>query len=294
MSSHLRQLESEAIDIFRQASSLTRQGILFSGGKDSVVLMQIALRAFWPYKPEMSLIHIDTGHNFPEVLEFRDQQAKEFGFKLNIFKVEDSINKGSAHEVPGESRNRLQSITLLEAINELQLDAVFGGGRRDEEKARAKERVFSLRNNHGGWNPESQAPELWNLYYTQRREDEHFRIFPLSNWTEKDIWDYIQFRELEIPKLYFAHKRMVVERSGSYFPQSDFIKLSAVEKFEEKSVRFRTIGDISCSTAISSIANTVEEVIVELSKMRTTERGSRLDDLISESAMEDRKKEGYF
>ena len=294
MSSYLKQLESEAIDIFRKASGLKKQGILFSGGKDSAVLMQIALRAFWPAQPKMSLIHIDTGHNFPEVLRFRDEQAAKYGFDLQVFKVEDSIKKGSAIDTPGESRNRLQSVTLLEAINELELDAVYGGGRRDEEKARAKERVFSLRQNQGGWKPESQSPELWSLYNTNKNDDEHYRIFPLSNWTEKDIWDYIQFRNIEISELYYSHEREVIRRGESYIPKSSFDKIQNHESYERLRVRFRTIGDISCSTAIASRAENSQEVISELLEMRTTERGSRLDDQISESAMEDRKKEGYF
>lgn len=295
--SHLKQLESEAIYIFREAASTLENPILlFSGGKDSIVLTRLAQKAFWPAKVPFPLLHIDTGHNFEETIKFRDKLAEERGFDLQVRYVQDSIDKGTAVEEkgPNASRNALQSVTLLEALEELKVDGAFGGARRDEEKARAKERFFSHRDEFGQWDPKNQRPELWNLYNTKKGVGEQFRIFPISNWTEMDVWQYIAQEGLELPSIYFTHKREVVNRDGVLLAKSDFINLHEGEAYEEMVVRFRTVGDMTCTGAVESPAATIEDVIQEVASARVTERGARADDKRSEAAMEDRKKQGYF
>lgn len=296
MIDHLRQLEAEAIYILREtAAQFERPALLFSGGKDSICLVHLSLKAFRPGAFPYPLVHVDTGHNFPETIEYRDRMAAEIGEKLIVRNVQDSINRGTAVEEKGRfaSRNMLQTVTLLETIEEFRFDACIGGARRDEEKARAKERIFSVRDAFGQWDPRLQRPELWNLYNGKIQPGENVRIFPLSNWTELDVWNYILAEKIPVPEIYFTHKRPVFERDGILFPLSDFIALES-EKVEELSVRFRTVGDMTCTAALESEAGSVEDIIEEIKASNTTERGSRLDDKRSESAMEDRKRSGYF
>lgn len=294
---HLKQLESEAIFIMREvAAQFEKPVLLFSGGKDSIVMVRLAQKAFWPGKIPFPLMHIDTGHNFQEALDYRDGLVKEIGAKLIVRYVQDSIDQGRAVEEKGlnPSRNGLQTITLLDAMEEFKFDAAFGGARRDEEKARAKERFFSHRDEFGQWDPKNQRPELWNLFNGKKSVGEHFRIFPLSNWTEMDVWQYIAQEKIPIPSIYFTHKRQVVNRNGSLLAKCDFITLLNGEKYEEKIVRFRTVGDMTCTGAVESEATTLEDIINEVASARQTERGTRTDDKRSEAAMEDRKKQGYF
>lgn len=294
---HLRQLESEAIYIMREvAAQFERPVLLFSGGKDSIVMVHLARKAFYPGRIPFPIMHIDTGHNFPETIEFRDRLVKNVGVELIVRSVQDTIDQGRAVEEkgPNASRNMLQIVTLLDAIEEFRFDAAFGGGRRDEEKARAKERFFSHRDEFGQWDPKNQRPELWSLYNGRKNQDEHFRVFPLSNWTEMDVWQYIAHEELEIPSIYFAHERKVVDRRGVLLARSTFINLRKNEKYETKTVRFRTVGDMTCTGAVLSSAGTLTDIIQEVAAARVTERGNRFDDKRSETAMEDRKKVGYF
>jgi sulfate adenylyltransferase subunit 2 len=294
---HLKQLEAEAIFVMREvAAQFERPALLFSGGKDSIVMVHLAQKAFWPAKIPFPLLHVDTGHNFVETLEFRDEMAARVGANLIVRYVQDSINKGTAVEEkgPNPSRNMLQTITLLEAIEEFKFDACFGGGRRDEEKARAKERFFSHRDEFGQWDPKNQRPELWNLFNGKKHVGEHFRVFPISNWTEMDVWQYIALEKIPIPNIYFTHQREVVDRRGTLLAKSDFITLMGDEKYEERTIRFRTIGDMTCTGAVESTANTLDEIILEVASARQTERGTRADDKRSDAAMEDRKKQGYF
>ncbi|WP_420384895.1 sulfate adenylyltransferase subunit CysD [Roseivirga sp.] len=294
---HLRELEAEAIYVIREVySQFEKPGILFSGGKDSIVVTHLARKAFWPAKIPFPLVHIDTGHNFPETIVFRDQLANEIGAELIAPLVQESIDKGRVKEETGKdaSRNWLQITTLLDAIEEYQFDALMGGARRDEEKARAKERFFSHRDDFGQWDPKNQRPELWNLFNGKKNYGEHFRVFPISNWTEMDVWQYILAEEIEIPSLYIAHKRDVVWRNNSWLPVSEFLQLREGEEVLNKTVRFRTLGDITITGGIESDADTVEKIIGEVAAARQTERGNRADDKRSETSMEDRKKEGYF
>ncbi|MBF8191741.1 sulfate adenylyltransferase subunit CysD [Nonomuraea sp. K274] len=296
--SQLDVLEAEAIHIMREvAAEFERPCLLFSGGKDSIVMLRIAEKAFWPAPIPFPLMHVDTGHNFDEVIEFRDRRSTELGARLVVASVQLSIDQGRVVEETGRraSRNRLQTTTLLDAIEEHEFDAVFGGARRDEEKARAKERVFSFRDDFGQWDPKNQRPELWNLYNARIRKGEHIRVFPLSNWTELDIWDYIRREGIEIPSIYFAHTRKVFERDGMLLPDSDVVQRGDDEPLFEAEVRYRTVGDMTCTGAVQSTAATVEEIIEEIAVTRITERGAtRADDRSSEAAMEDRKREGYF
>jgi len=294
---HLEQLESEAIFILREtAAQFERPGLLFSGGKDSIVMAHLAAKAFSPAKVPFPFVHVDTGHNFPETIAFRDQFVKDYGVQLVIGLVQDSINLGTAVEEsgPNASRNALQSVTLLETIEKEGFDACLGGGRRDEEKARAKERFFSHRDAFGQWDPKNQRPELWNLFNGRKSPGENFRIFPLSNWTEMDVWQYAKIENIELPNLYFSHSREIVERNGSLLAVSEFVSPRENESPVEEIVRFRTIGDATCTGAVKSNASSIEEVINEVAASRITERGSRADDRRSEAAMEDRKKQGYF
>ncbi|WP_406311955.1 sulfate adenylyltransferase subunit CysD [Streptosporangium sp. NBC_01639] len=296
--SQLDVLEAEAVHIMREvAAEFERPCLLFSGGKDSIVMLRIAEKAFWPAPIPFPLMHVDTGHNFPEVIEFRDRRAEELGARLVVASVQESIDAGRVTEETGRraSRNRLQTTTLLDAIEDNEYDAVFGGARRDEEKARAKERVFSFRDEFGQWDPKSQRPELWNLYNARIHKGEHIRVFPLSNWTELDIWDYIRREGIEIPSIYFAHTRKVFERDGMLLADSDFIVRDEDEPLFDAMVRYRTVGDVTCTGAVQSAAVTVEEIIDEIAVTRITERGAtRADDRASEASMEDRKREGYF
>ncbi|TDD37794.1 sulfate adenylyltransferase subunit CysD [Nonomuraea terrae] len=296
--SQLDVLEAEAIHIMREvAAEFERPCLLFSGGKDSIVMLRIAEKAFWPAPIPFPLMHVDTGHNFDEVIEFRDRRSAELGARLIVASVQDSIDQGRVVEETGRraSRNRLQTTTLLDAIEEHEFDAVFGGARRDEEKARAKERVFSFRDEFGQWDPKNQRPELWNLYNARIRKGEHIRVFPLSNWTELDVWDYIRREGIEIPSIYFAHTRKVFERDGMLLPDADVVQRGDDEPLFEAVVRYRTVGDMTCTGAVQSTAGTVEEIIEEIAATRITERGAtRADDRSSEAAMEDRKREGYF
>jgi sulfate adenylyltransferase subunit 2 len=294
--SHLDALEAESIYILREvAAEFERPVLLFSGGKDSICMLRLAEKAFRPAKFPFPLLHIDTGHNFPELLEFRDRRAAQLGEKLIVRTVEDAIAKGIARPTPGEtSRNRLQTPTLLAAIEEFKFDCAIGGARRDEEKARAKERIFSFRDAFGQWDPKNQRPEIWNLFNTRINPGEHMRAFPLSNWTELDVWQYIDREELEIPSIYFSHRRRVVRRDGQWLPVSDLITLKPNEEIRELDVRVRTIGDISCTGCVESTARTVKDIVAEIAAARVTERGSRADDKRSETSMEDRKREGYF
>ncbi|MFN8416328.1 MAG: sulfate adenylyltransferase subunit CysD [Cytophagaceae bacterium] len=295
--SHLKQLESEAIHIMREvAAQFERPALLFSGGKDSIVMVRLAEKAFYPARIPFPLVHIDTGHNFEETIQFRDYLVNKLGAQLIVRNVQDSINKGTAVEEkgPNPSRNSLQTITLLETIEEFKFDACFGGARRDEEKARAKERFFSHRDDFGQWDPKNQRPELWNLYNGKKQVGEHFRVFPLSNWTEMDVWQYILAENLEIPSIYFTHRRDIVNRGGTLLANSPFITVMNGEKVENMVVRFRTVGDMTCTGAVESSADTLEDIIQEVAAARQTERGTRADDKRSEAAMEDRKKQGYF
>ena len=295
--SHLTHLESEAIFIMREvAAQFERPALLFSGGKDSIVMVHLAAKAFAPGKFPIPLLHIDTGHNFQETLEFRDRLVERRGCELIVQHVQDSIDAGRAQEEegPNPSRNFLQIVTLLDAIKALKIDAALGGGRRDEEKARAKERFFSHRDEFGQWDPKNQRPELWNIFNGRKNVGENFRVFPLSNWTEMDVWQYIEQEKIEIPSLYYAHQREVVDRDGTLLANTEFNTLLPGEAYESRQVRFRTIGDATCTGATLSGASTLEEIILEVSAARTTERGGRHDDKRSEAAMEDRKKQGYF
>jgi sulfate adenylyltransferase subunit 2 len=294
---HLKELESESIYILREvAAQFTRPVILFSGGKDSIVVSYLARKAFFPAPVPFALLHIDTGHNFSETLVYRDWWVKEINARLMVRAVQETIDKGRVTEEkgPDASRNILQTVTLLDAIDELQIDCAIGGARRDEEKARAKERFFSHRDEFGQWDPKNQRPELWNLFNGHKKKHEHFRVFPLSNWTELDVWRYIKAENLQLPSLYYAHKRKVFNRKGTLYAMNDFLPLRNDEKEIEKTVRFRTVGDMTCTGAIESSANTIEEIIEEIIKSNVTERGSRIDDQRSETAMEDRKRQGYF
>lgn len=294
---HLKLLEDEAIFVMREiAAQFERPALLFSGGKDSIVLVHLARKAFWPAKIPFPLMHIDTGHNFDETIEFRDNLAKEFGCELLVKYVQDSIDQGKAVEEKGvnASRNKLQTVTLLDAIEQEKLDCAIGGGRRDEEKARAKERFFSHRDEFGQWDPKNQRPELWNIFNGRKNMGEHFRVFPISNWTELDVWQYIMHENIKLPNLYYTHKRKVFERDGVWLAWAPFMELKPTEVVKELDVRCRTIGDITCTGVTLSTANTLNEIVSEIAASRITERGGRADDKRSEAAMEDRKKEGYF
>jgi len=295
---HLALLEAEAMFIMREtAAQFERPVLLFSGGKDSAVLLRLAEKAFRPARFPFPVMHIDTGHNFPEALAFRDRRMAELGEQLIVRYVQDSIDQGRAFEEPGKasSRNRLQTVTLLDAIRELDFNAAIGGARRDEEKARAKERIFSFRDEFGQWDPKNQRPELWNLYNGVHRKGEHVRVFPLSNWTELDIWAYVAQEQLDLPSIYYAHQRTVFERSGMLMAICDHLALLPGEEPFEEQVRYRTVGDMTCTAAVRSDARTVDEVITEVATFRIGERGAtRIDDKFSDAAMEDRKKEGYF
>jgi len=294
---HLRQLESESIFVLREfAAQFEKPVLLFSGGKDSIVMAWLARKAFWPAKLPFPLMHVDTGHNFPETIEYRDKFVADLGCNLIVASVQESIDKGRVVEEkgPNASRNSLQTVTLLDALEEHQFDAALGGGRRDEEKARAKERFFSHRDEFGQWDPKNQRPELWNIFNGRKLHGEHFRVFPLSNWTEMDIWQYIKLEDMPLPNLYFAHEREVLERSGSLLAVTDFVTPQPEEKVEKKTVRFRTIGDATCTGAVESTASTLEDIIAEVAAARITERGGRADDRRSETSMEDRKRQGYF
>ena len=296
--SHLSALEAEAIHIFREvAAEFERPVLLFSGGKDSIVMLRVAEKAFWPTPLPFPLMHVDTGHNFPEVLDFRDRRVAELGARLVVASVQEAIDAGRVAEEPGPkaSRNRLQTTVLLDAIERHGFDAVFGGARRDEEKARAKERVFSYRDEFGQWDPKNQRPELWSLYNGRHRPGEHFRVFPLSNWTELDIWQYIEQEQIEIPSIYFAHRRRVFRRDGMLLALTPPNVVLTGEEAIEATVRYRTVGDVSCTGAVESAAADVATIVSEVAATRITERGAtRADDQRSEAAMEDRKKEGYF
>jgi sulfate adenylyltransferase subunit 2 len=296
--SHLETLEAESIHIFREvAAEFERPVLLFSGGKDSLVLLRLAEKAFRPGRFPFPIMHVDTGHNFPEVLQFRDRLIESIGERLIVASVQESIDKGRVVEETGPraSRNRLQTVTLLDAIAEHGFDAAFGGARRDEERARAKERVFSFRDDFGQWEPKRQRPEVWALYNGRIRKGEHVRVFPLSNWTELDVWQYIAQEKLEVPTIYYAHKRQVFERDGMLYALSPHVQLIDGEEPFETSVRYRTVGDMTCTGAVRSLATTLPEVVSEIAATRITERGeTRADDRVTEAAMEDRKREGYF
>jgi sulfate adenylyltransferase subunit 2 len=296
--SQLDVLESEAIHIMREVGAeFERPVLLFSGGKDSIVMLALAEKAFWPARIPFPVMHVDTGHNFPEVIEFRDRRVAELSVRLIVASVQESIDAGRVVEETGRhaSRNRLQTVTLLDAIEEHRFDALFGGARRDEEKARAKERVFSFRDEFGQWDPKNQRPELWNLYNTRLHRGEHIRVFPLSNWTELDVWSYIEREKLDIPSIYYAHQRQVFERDGLLLADNPHVPRGEDEPLFTATVRYRTVGDMTGTGAVSSSAATVAEVIAEVAATRITERGqTRGDDRVSEAAMEDRKREGYF
>ena len=294
---HLAQLEAEAIYVLREtAAQFENPALLFSGGKDSIVMAWLAKKAFWPAKLPFPLVHIDTGHNFKETMTYRDDFVDKLGARLIVGSVQASIDAGRVREEtgPDASRNMLQTVTLLDTVEEHKFDAALGGGRRDEEKARAKERFFSARDEFGQWDPKNQRPELWNIFNGRKNHGEHFRVFPLSNWTEMDIWMYIQREEIELPNLYFSHKRKVIQRGNALLAECEFVAPQAGEVAEEKVVRFRTIGDATCTGAVESDADTLDKIIQEVATARQTERGTRADDQRSETAMEDRKKEGYF
>ena len=294
--SQLDVLEAESVHVMREvAAEFERPGLLFSGGKDSIVMLHLARKAFWPAKIPFPLVHVDTGHNFDEVLAFRDRRAAELGARLVVAKVQDDIDAGRVREVPGGLRNPLQTTTLLRAISEGRYDAVFGGARRDEEKARAKERFFSFRDAFGQWDPKNQRPELWNLYNGRHAPGEHIRVFPLSNWTELDVWRYIAREGIDVPDIYYAHEREVFERDGMLLGVTPHSLPRDGETVSTRTVRYRTVGDASCTGAVASPARTPEQVVTEVAATRVTERGAtRADDRASEAAMEDRKKEGYF
>ena len=294
---HLRELEAESIFVIREVyAQFNNPCLLFSGGKDSIILTHLAKKAFWPAKIPFPLVHIDTGHNFPETIEFRDELVKKLGAQLVVGSVQKAIDEGKASEEKGAdaSRNTAQIPALLEAIEANKFDAAMGGARRDEEKARAKERFFSHRDEFGQWDPKNQRPELWNLFNGKKSYGEHFRVFPISNWTEMDVWQYIMLEEIEIPNLYFSHEREVIFRDGQYLSNSEFLNKKESEIPEMKTVRFRTMGDLTITGAVESDADTLEKIIEEVASTRVTERGGRADDKRSESAMEDRKKQGYF
>ena len=294
---HLRQLESEAIYILREtAAQFEKPVLLFSGGKDSIVMAHLAVKAFWPAKLPFPLMHVDTGHNFPETMAYRDTFIESLGANLVVASVQKAIDTGKVVEEKGPyaTRNGLQTVALLEELEEGQYDAALGGGRRDEEKARAKERFFSHRDSFGQWDPKNQRPELWNIFNGRKHHGEHFRVFPLSNWTEMDVWQYIRLEEIELPSLYFAHDREVFSRDEMLLAVTDFIEPLPGEKPASKTVRFRTIGDATCTGAVESHAKTVDDIIIEVAAARVGERGGRADDKRSETAMEDRKKQGYF
>jgi sulfate adenylyltransferase subunit 2 len=295
---HLRQLEAESIHIFREvAAEFENPCLLFSGGKDSIVMLRLAEKAFWPAKLPFPVMHVDTGHNFPEVIEFRDKRVAEMGARLVVASVQEAIDNGRVVEETGPraSRNRLQTTALLDGIAEHRFDALFGGARRDEEKARAKERVYSFRDEFGAWDPKNQRPELWSLYNGRIKQGEHIRVFPISNYTELDIWQYIKEEGIEIPNVYFSHQREVFERDGMLLSTGEFITLMDDEEPFMETVRYRTVGDMSCTGAVESGADTIDKIIEEVAATRITERGAtRADDRVSEAAMEDRKKEGYF
>jgi sulfate adenylyltransferase subunit 2 len=295
--SHIRELESESIFVMREvAAKFQKPALLFSGGKDSIVMVHLARKAFWPARIPFPLVHVDTGHNFPETIEYRDWLVEETKADLIVGLVQDSIDRGTAVEEKGlnASRNALQTITLLETLEKHKFDAALGGARRDEEKARAKERFFSHRDEFGQWDPKNQRPELWNLFNARHHFGEHFRVFPISNWTEMDVWQYILMENIPIPSLYFSHQREVLERDGMLLAKTDFITVRENETVYTDTVRFRTIGDATCTGAIESSASTLEEIIQEVASTRITERGGRADDKRSETSMEDRKKQGYF
>lgn len=296
LSPHLRDLENESIHILREvAGQFDKVGLLFSSGKDSCVVFELARRAFQPAAVPFELVHIDTGHNFPEVIEFRDRLVEKTGARLHVAKVQDWIDRGELTERPDGTRNPLQTVPLVETIQEQNYDAVLGGARRDEEKARAKERVFSVRDSFGGWNPRRQRPELWGLYNGRHQAGENIRVFPISNWTEADIWDYIRDREVEVPGIYYSHQREVFERGGMWLTAGEWGGPKEGEELVTKTVRYRTVGDMSCTGAVLSEATSIDDVIDEIRASTTTERGAtRADDKLSESSMEDRKKEGYF
>lgn len=294
---YLKELESESIYVIREvAAQFERPALLFSGGKDSIILVHLSRKAFYPSKIPFPLIHIDTGHNFPEAIEFRDSLVTKLNVNLIVGSVQESINSGRVKEETGftASRNNLQTITLLDTIEKHKIDAAMGGARRDEEKARAKERFFSHRDEFGQWDPKNQRPELWNIFNGKKNPGEHFRIFPISNWTEMDVWQYIHFNKIQLPDLYFTHERLCVRRNGTILAHSEFLKLRSNEMPEMMRIRFRTVGDMSCTGAVVSEANSLEDIINEISISRQTERGTRADDKRSDNAMEDRKKEGYF
>lgn len=294
--SQLQRLEAESIHIFREtASEGERPVLLFSGGKDSVVMLHLAAKAFWPAPIPFPVLHVDTGHNFPEVLEFRDRTVERLKIRLEVAKVQDYIDDGRLAERPDGTRNPLQTVPLLDAIAEGKHDVVYGGARRDEEKARAKERIISLRDEFGQWDPRNQRPELWSLYNTRHRPGEHVRVFPLSNWTELDIWSYITEQGIDLPPLYYAHERDVISRDGMWLAVGEYVSPRENETVEQRTVRYRTVGDMSCTGAVESPAATAEEVLAEVMTSTLTERGAtRADDRVSEAAMEDRKREGYF
>lgn len=295
---YLKQLESESIHIFREvAAQFEKPALLFSGGKDSITLVHLARKAFAPGKIPFPLVHIDTGHNFPEALEFRDHLADQVGATLVVRKVEDTIKQRSLTEPRGKfaSRNWLQTYTLLDTIEEFKFDCCIGGGRRDEEKARAKERIFSVRDEFGQWNPKLQRPELWNIYNGRIQKGENVRVFPISNWTELDVWNYIRSEGIDLPSIYFSHEREVIEHEGQLIAVSDFIRVDETDVVQKKKVRYRTVGDMTCTAAVESVASTLDEVINEITSTRISERGeTRIDDKVTEAAMEDRKKNGYF
>ncbi|MDY3127539.1 MAG: sulfate adenylyltransferase subunit CysD [Corynebacterium sp.] len=296
LSPHLRDLENESIHILREvAGQFDKVGLLFSGGKDSVVVFELARRAFLPATVPFELLHVDTGHNFPEVIAFRDDLVARTGARLHVAKVQDWIDRGDLQERPDGTRNPLQSVPLVETIAERGYDAVLGGARRDEERARAKERIFSVRDSFGGWDPRRQRPELWDLYNGGKMAGENIRVFPISNWTEADIWEYIGARELELPSIYYSHQRQLFNRGGMWLAPGEWGGPREGETLEVKTVRYRTVGDMSCTGAVESTAMTADEVLKEISISTLSERGAtRADDKLSESAMEDRKKEGYF
>lgn len=296
LSPHLKDLENESIHIIREvAGQFDKVGLLFSGGKDSCVVLELARRAFYPAKPPIELLHVDTGHNFPEVIEFRDGVVDKQGLRLRVAHVQDWIDRGDLQERPDGTRNPLQTVPLVETIAEVGYNAVLGGARRDEERARAKERVFSVRDSFGGWDPRRQRPELWDLYNGATLPGENVRVFPISNWTEADVWEYIGARGIELPSIYYAHDREVFSRDGMWLTPGEWGGPRDGEQLETRRVRYRTVGDMSCTGAVDSDAETIDEVLVEIANSTLTERGAtRADDRLSESAMEDRKKEGYF